>query len=142
LSTLIVLGGWISHAYANVTLISFTASSLNGQPDIFVKWETATEFGTAGFYVQRSLTNTTSSFTNVSPFMPHEGDSITGAVYSWLDDTTTLNTAYYYHLEEVYTDASNPPQTYDPVWVMAGVAATPTPTPPAPIYLPLVFKGN
>ena len=127
-------------ATANITLMSFTATSLSGQPKVFVKWETATEIDVAGFYVQRSLTNQAASFANVSPFVPAEGDSLTGAVYDWLDDTTTLNTAYYYRLLAIHTDATKQPTAYDPVWVMAGVAATPTPTPPSLIYLPLVFQ--
>ena len=135
-----VLGGKPPRATANVTLISFTATALNGLPEVFVKWETATEIDVAGFYVQRSLTNQAASFANVSPFVPAEGDSLTGAVYDWLDDTTTLNTAYYYRLLEMPTDAGKLPIAYDPVWVMAGVAATPTPTPPSLIYLPLVFQ--
>jgi hypothetical protein len=116
-------------AAASITLLSFTATSLNDKPEIFVKWETATEIGTAGFYVQRSLTNTASSFTNASPFMSAEGGSLTGSVYDWLDDTTTLNTAYYYRLLEVPSNAAKPPVPYDSVWVMAGVAATATPLP-------------
>jgi len=126
-------------ATANITLLSFTAIALNGQPEIFVKWETATEIGVAGFYVQRSLTNQPASFANISPFMPAEGGSLTGAVYNWLDDMTTLNTAYYYRLQEIPTDATRPPIVYEPVMVIAGVAATPTPTPPSLIYLPLAF---
>jgi hypothetical protein len=123
-----VLGGRPPRAAANVTLISFTATSLNGQPEIFVKWETATEIGTAGFYVQRSLTNVADSFTNISPFQTAEGDSVTGALYQWLDETTALDTAYWYRLIEMSTDAAKSPIPYDPVWVMAGVAATQTPT--------------
>jgi len=127
LGALSVLAARPPRAAANVTLISFTATSLNGQPEIFVKWETGTEIGTAGFYVQRSLTNTASSFTNVSPFTSAQGDSVTGAVYDWLDDTTTLNTTYYYRLLEVLSDANTAPKSYDSVAVIAGVAATQVP---------------
>ena len=128
-----VLGGRPPRARANVTLISFTATSLNGLPEVFVKWETATEIGTAGFYVQRSLTNVADSYTNVSPFIPSEVAGVTGALYDWTDETTTLNTAYWYRLIEMPTDAAKPPIPYDDsvVWVMAGVAATSTPSAPS-----------
>lgn len=123
-----VLGGRLSRAYANVTLISFTATSLIGQPEVFVEWETATEIDTAGFYVQRSLTNGANSYTRVSGFEPAEGDSVTGALYDWLDETTTLNTTYYYRLEEIPTDAAQPSIMHDPVLVVAGGVPTNTPT--------------
>jgi len=142
LSAFTMLGEWISSAHANVTLVSFTATSLNGQPEVFVKWETATEIAIAGFYVQRSLTGQANSYTNVSPFQPAQGDSVTGALYDWLDDTTTLNTPYYYRLEEIPSDASHVPIVYAPVWVVAGLASTPTPTPPVLIYLPIVFRSK
>jgi len=152
LGAMSLLGGKPPRATANVTLISFTAASLNGQPEIFVKWETATEIGVAGFYVQRSLTNVAGSYTNVSPLQTAEGDNVTGAVYDWVDETTTLNTGYYYRLLEIPTDAGKSPVAYDPVWVMAGVASTPipptptsTPTPTAPpslIYVPLIAREN
>jgi hypothetical protein len=127
LGTLSVLSGRPPRTYANVTLIRFTARSLTGLPEVYVEWETATEIDTAGFYVQRSLTNQADSYTRVSPFVPAEGDSVTGALYDWNDITTTLNTTYYYRLEEVPTDAAEPPILYDPVSVVAGVTATQAP---------------
>jgi hypothetical protein len=161
LSALSALGEKFPRAYANVTLISFTAQSLAGLPEVYVEWETATEIDTAGFYVQRSLTNEANSYTRVSDFTPNEGDSITGAMYDWIDETTTLNTTYYYQLEEVPTDAGRPSVLYGPVSVVAGAVAThtptmtptatntptPTPTPrptatPTLIYLPLIWRGN
>ena len=99
-----------------------------GQPEVFVEWETATEIDTAGFYVQRSLTNGTNSYTRVSGFEPAEGDSVTGALYDWIDETTTLNTTYYYRLEEIPTDAAQPSIMHDPVLVVAGGVSTNTPT--------------
>jgi hypothetical protein len=124
LGMLNVLGEKTPRAYANVTLISFTAESLTGQREVYVEWETATEVDTAGFYVQRSLTNQADSYTRVSLLIPAEGDSVTGALYDWTDITTTLNTTYYYRLEEVPTDAAKPTIKHDPVAVIAGVAPT------------------
>ncbi len=122
----VILAVRAPRAVANITLESFTATTLNGQPEVYIAWETGTEIGTAGFYVQRSLTNTDSSFVTVSPFQIAQGDSLTGASYDWTDITTTLNTKYYYRLLEVL-NAGNP-ISYDPVMVIAGVATTPTPT--------------
>ena len=41
-------------AAAAVTLLSFTATTQDGEPTVHLRWETATERNTAGFYVQRS----------------------------------------------------------------------------------------
>ncbi len=119
-------GDWLSHAYANVTLVSFTATSLSGQPEIFIEWETATEFDTVGFFIARS-DSASGMFTRVSDFLPHEGDTVVGALYDFIDETTVLNQTYYYHLEVINTD-----QTIDlhgPIAAVAGVPATVTPTP-------------
>jgi len=134
------LAGLPPRVTANVTLIRFTATSLNGQPEVFIQWETATEIDVAGFYVQRSLTNVADSYTNVSPFHPAQGDNVTGAVYDWIDDTTILNTGYYYRLLEIPTDAAAVEILYSPAWVMAGVVATPMP--PSLIYAPLIAREN
>jgi hypothetical protein len=140
------LGGIPPRATANVTLISFTAASLNGQPGVYVSWETATEIDVAGFYVQRSLTNQADSYTNVSSFYPAAGDNVTGAGYDWVDETTTLNTGYYYRLLEIPADAAGVQIQYSPVWVMAGVAVTPIPPTPTStprlIYAPLIAREN
>lgn len=130
------IGAPTPRVYANVTLVSFTAQSLNGLPEVYVKWETATEIDTAGFYVQRSLTNQgDNSYTRLNTnLIPATGDSVTGALYDWTDETTTSNTTYYYRLEEVPTDAAKPTIKHDPVAVIAGLAptqpsaASPTPT--------------
>ncbi len=134
-------GGRPPRAYANVKLVRFTATSLTGLPEVYINWETATEIDTAGFYVQRSQTSLDGPYARVSPRQAPEGDSVTGAVYDWIDETTTLNTTYYYRLEETLTNAAAQPNTYPPVSVIAGVAPTqvsaasstptqtPTPTP-------------
>jgi len=126
LGVLNVFGERTPRAYANVSLISFTAESLTGLREVYIEWETATEIDTAGFYVQRSLTNQADSYTRVTTLIPAEGDSVTGALYDWTDITTTLNTTYYYRLEEVPTDAAKPTIKHDPVAVIAGVAPTQT----------------
>ncbi len=118
-------GNWLSHAYANVTLVSFTAASLPGQPEIFIKWETATEFDTVGFFIARS-DSATGTFTRVSDFIPHEGDTVVGAQYDFIDETTVLNQTYYYRLEVLNTNQTV--DTHGPIAAVAGVVPSPTPT--------------
>jgi len=102
-----------------VILASFTATTLPGQPEVYVEWETATELDTAGFYVARS-SSATGSWTRVSNFMPAEGDAVAGALYDWIDETAILNHRYYYRLEVISTDASAPVDYYGPISVTTG----------------------
>ncbi len=104
-------------AYTTVTLVSFTATSLPGQPEVYVQWEAATEIDMVGFFIARS-DSATGAFTRVSDFQPSEGDDVTGAQYSWLDATTQLNHRYYYRLEAINTDQSV--DYYGPLFVNVG----------------------
>ena len=119
-------GQWSTPAYANVTLVSFTATSQSGQPEIFIEWETATEFDTVGFFIGRS-DSSTGTFTRVSDFIPHEGDTVVGAQYVFVDENTALNQTYFYRLEVINTDQSV--DYHGPIAAVAGVEATDTPTP-------------
>ena len=119
-------GRWLSPVYANVTLVSFTATALAGKPEITVKWETATEFDTVGFFIARR-DSSTGPFARVSPFIPHEGDTVVGATYVFTDGIPALNQTYYYRLEVINTN-----QTIDyhgPITATTSVPATNTPTP-------------
>jgi hypothetical protein len=127
-----VLALWLGfaapRAYANVTLVSFTATSKPGLKDVYVYWETATEFDTVGFFVTRKDT-LDGSFMAVSEFIPHQDSSgLVGAKYYFTDTSTTLNQVYYYILEEI---TPNEPAYYGPITVTAGIqsAAVPKPTP-------------
>lgn len=123
-------GRWSLAAESNVTLISFSAISLPGEPEIFIEWETATEFDTVGFFIARSdamASITSTLYTRISPFIPHEGDTVVGAQYNFIDEDTELNQTYYYRLEVVNTDQSV--DYHGPAYAMAGVQ--PTNTPPA-----------
>lgn len=113
-------------AYANVTLVSFTATSLTGQPEIYLEWETATEFDTVGFFIVRS-DSATGTFTRISDFIPHEGDTIVGAQYDHIDENAVLGNTYWYKLEELTTNQES--QFYGPISAMSGVPATATSTP-------------
>jgi hypothetical protein len=118
-------GLWLQSAYANVTLVSFTATSLPGQPEIYIVWETATEFHTVGFFIVRS-DSAAGEFTRISEFIQHAGDTIVGAQYGYIDENTVLNQAYWYKLEEI--TGSQQSEFYGPIRAVAGVPATETPT--------------
>jgi cardiolipin synthase A/B len=100
-----------------VILVSFTATTLPGQPQVYIQWETATEIGTAGFYVARSP-SATGPWTRVSNFIPATGDPLTGAQYNWIDASTLLHHHYYYRLEVINTDLSV--DYYDSLFVSTG----------------------
>ena len=120
----------------NVTLISFTAASLPGLPEIYVEWETATELDTVGFFVVRS-DSAQGLYARVSDFIPHEGDILTGAQYDWVDETTELGHTYFYRLEELTVDQTS--MFYGPIVATAG---SPTPLLPFSMHLPLVARAN
>ena len=120
----------------DATLVSFTAASLLGQPEIYVEWETAAEFDTVGFFVVRSDL-AQGSYVRVSDFIPHEGDIIIGAQYDWIDEVTELGHTYFYRLEEITTDQIS--IFYGPIVATAG---SPTPLLPFRMHLPLVARAN
>ncbi len=117
-------GNWSLRADANVSLISFTANSVPGLPEIYLEWVTGTEIDTAGFYIQRG-DSAAGPFTRVSDFIPSEGDSVTGAQYSEVDADTELNAIYYYRLEVVNTNQTS--DYYGPIRAVAGTPATEVP---------------
>lgn len=120
----------------NVTLTSFTATSLLGQPEIYVEWKTAAEFDTVGFFVARS-DFAQGPYVRVSAFIPHEGNTITGAQYDWIDEVTELGHTYYYRLEEITADQIS--IFYGPIVATAG---SPTPLLPFRMHLPLVARAT
>jgi hypothetical protein len=110
---------------AVVTLKSFVG--VPGDGYIAVEWETGSEYDTAGFFIQRSL-QSSGVYSTISPFIRAEGDSITGAQYSFTDTTVTNGVTYFYMLEELTN--SQGANLYGPITVTAGLP-TPTPTPTA-----------
>jgi hypothetical protein len=120
----------------NVTLVSFTAITLPGLPEIYIEWETATELDTVGFFIARS-DSVIDPFTRVSHFIPSEGDPIVGAQYYFLDKTTALNQTYYYRLEAINTD-----QTIDYYGPISATAGVPAVSLIPRMYLPLIARTN
>jgi hypothetical protein len=124
--------GQAGKARAAVTLISFTATGMDGY--ILIEWETATELDNAGFYIQASSQeNGTYSRINAAMIFS-SGDGLTGALYSHPDNNVTPGVVRWYKLESVALD--NTSELSDPVSAVASAASgdatstsTPTPTP-------------
>jgi len=119
-------------AHASVTLVSFTATA--GEAQVLLRWETATEIDSAGFFIRRS-TQEAGEYARVSPFIPAQGDSLIGAVYTYADENVERGITYYYMLEAVDNDQST--ELHGPVSATVGPAVTETPT-ATPTPLPTV----
>lgn len=112
-------------ATSGVVITSFTGVAADAQNTI--QWTTTSEVNILGFYVQRSLSET-SDFTDISPYIPHEGSTDSGADYEYLDSPLTNGTPYYYRLRVVNLNLTN---TYSgAILLIPGLpTATPTITP-------------
>lgn len=128
--TILILGvllGWLMPwlsqgvALAAVGLMSFHAEGLDGE--VIVDWQTGSELSNAGFFVQRSLAQN-GSFTRISPFIPADGTSISGAYYIYSDTSVTNGTTYWYRLESI--DLNNQSDYFDPVAATPQAETTPT----------------
>lgn len=116
-----VLFSSVGTARAAVDLVSFTAAPGDGH--ILLAWETATEFDNAGFFIVRSQAEA-GEYSRISPFIPAEGDGVTGAEYEYKDQGVTFGVLYYYKLEAIGNDQSS--EFHGPV-----TAILPAPTPTA-----------
>lgn len=71
-----------------------------------VEWETATELNTAGFQLYRSNLPF-GEFDLITPeLIPANGDSVSGASYTFVDENVEAGETYFYVLEEVEFDSS------------------------------------
>jgi len=104
-----------------VTLISFIVTSQDNAA--LLEWETATEFGTAGFTIFRK--GTTGDFADISGFLNAEGDGAAGAEYNYLDETAVNGQTYTYQLTEIETNSTI--NTLETITLTIGVQATATP---------------
>jgi hypothetical protein len=122
---------------ASVTLVSFTATAGNNQ--VLVAWQTANESDNAGFFIYRSI-HQSSGFVAISPLIYPTSSGSTGGQYSFLDTNVSNGITYFYELAAVNTN--NETEFFPPVGpIVPGVAAftatgtlvvsvTPTPTGP------------
>lgn len=79
---------------------------LNQSASIQIQWDTATELQTAGFNLYRSRTPDGEFLRINDKMIPSQGDGLTGAAYTYNDDSVTAGETYYYLLEEIELDSS------------------------------------
>lgn len=109
---------------SGVVITRFVGISADTQNTI--QWTTVSEVNILGFYVQRSLQED-SGYETVSPYIPHEGTTNSGADYEYVDTGLTNGTPYYYRLQVVNLNVTS---TYTgAIMVIPGLpTATPTVT--------------
>ncbi len=94
---------------------------------VLIEWETSSENETLGFVVLSSLEEG-GEYDYVSELIESEGNSTTGATYTFTDTELTNGTTYYYKLLEIQDDLSE--ETYGLASATPGQAAgNPTPSP-------------
>ncbi len=103
-----------------VVISSFTAQP--GSQLVTLNWTTTSEVNTNGFIVMRSTQQNT-GFVEMSSLIAHQGTSLTGATYQYVDQNNLVNgTTYYYRLKVVNLDLTT---------VLTGtVSVTPIPATP------------
>jgi hypothetical protein len=73
---------------------------------IEIKWETETEFNTAGFNIYRSEDKIGPYEQINSTLIPSSSDAAAGGSYSFVDENVRRDQTYYYRLEDVEFDNS------------------------------------
>ncbi len=109
-----------------IDLMYFIATP--GDQVIKIGWGTATELDTSGFYVLRSL-NQSSGYIRISQFIFSEGDTLVGGNYEYVDYEVTNGITYWYMLEEI--DNNQGSTLYGPESAIPQssiLTSTPTPT--------------
>jgi hypothetical protein len=139
-------------ALAAVALASFTATEGDGQ--VLLEWETASEIDNIGFNLYRSTSEGGPYVRINDSLIPSKAlGSVVGACYSYTDSDVINGTTYYYKLEDV--DVYSHAEFHGPISATPGAqpTATPTPTlPPTPVpptptltphrvYLPVILKN-
>jgi len=109
---------------AAIRLSSFTAAAASGRIDL--RWETASEVGTAGFYIQRSAQQN-SGYSRISSFIPVTGDGLTGSIYTYANTGLNNGSTYYYRLEALNSNQTS--EFHGPVVATVGGSAAATLTP-------------
>jgi hypothetical protein len=117
----------VTESPTSVGLIYFIASTLPNNNEITLEWETATEVGTAGFFIKRR-TGATGPFVMMDNigFINANGEPAIGARYRVIDDSSILGQTYTYRLYEV--EYSGNEIVLEDVTITAGALPTATPT--------------
>lgn len=101
LSTLIILLNQFNFSQTlPVELTYFYGEVEDGKINLY--WGTATELNNYGFFIERSL-NDSSSFSEIGFVMGH-GTSFSPKDYSFRDTTANLNEVYFYRLKQMDND--------------------------------------
>ena len=112
------------NSLAAVTLVYFRASVQTGA--VLLEWETATELDNAGFFINRSLSQS-SGYSRIGDFIPARGDPLLGATYQYADRNVSNGVQYWYKLETI--DIQQNSDLFEPpVSAVLGGTRTPTAT--------------
>lgn len=114
-------GAWSVSAAVRLTYFNATP----GDQRIDLQWETASEIGSSGFYVQRSQ-QANNGYVRISDFIPVTGEGFTGNVYNFSNTGLSNGSTYYYKLEAVNSDQSS--DFHGPVSATAGASSVATST--------------
>jgi len=91
--------------------------------DVEINWQTETEFNTAGYNIYRS-DRSDGNYTKINDsLIPSEGDSTTGANYTFIDKEAPANPQLYYRLEDV--EYSGQTKSHPPIVVSSNGGALP-----------------
>jgi len=106
-----------------VEMLCFSARGIDQAVEI--EWQTATEHGTAGFYVVRS-DDEFGEYDTISNFIPKcDHGGLVGGYYQFEDQGLSNGQTYYYKLVE-YAEGTN---YHGPIWTVPGTPTfTPTPS--------------
>ena len=84
--------------------ILITVTQIVSTPKIEIKWNTASEYDTAGFNIYRSTVKD-QGFERINDELIHStADTTSGAEYSYIDYNVARGETYYYRLEDVEFD--------------------------------------
>lgn len=74
-------------------------------PTVEVRWETATELETAGFNLYRGVSREDiSTLVNREGVVASKGGALSGAAYTYTDNSVEAGRTYYYLIEEIEYD--------------------------------------
>lgn len=129
LTALMILLSSTASAAVALNYFSVIWDPAEGIEAIEITWETATEFDTSGFQVERAISPSgTYTIPEDVQFVPATGDQVTGETYGpFFNMDVITGTTYWYRLV-VYDRSGNPDYGIPPVAVIAGNPNTPTPT--------------
>lgn len=75
-------------------------------PSVTVQWNTETELDTAGFNLYRSEVDENDYVLVNEALIYSKGNAISGATYTFIDDSVEAGKTFYYLLEEIQNDGT------------------------------------